>query len=439
MARRRQYTVPQKLAILQDFARLQDEGGHSLRAAARSLEVDASQLRRWRREAESFNQFIAPPGNQNRRVNRAARSLHPGRKSCLSNIEEELLLFIFEHREQGISVSIQMVVTKASQLDNAFRHKTSRAKDQAVRRFVNSHGLVHRVHTHESQRNANEVAVEAQDWMNMIRPMLIGLHRSEAFMFNMDQTPIFFSMVPRTTLHSVGACTVNVRTSTSSTMRVTVAVTITASGTVLPPMLIFKGKRGGRIVREFSQYAVGGLYEVQEKAWMDEAVMMSWVDRVLKPYLHTAPFGIHPILILDSYRCHLMPSIINAIADLGVQVEHIPGGCTGMCQPVDVGIGKPLKNRVRACWENWMLSQGHQTIQFSPPSRQIVAGWVVTSLQNLEERIIKNSWRHKPFSYFETEDHQYNGGQQNLQAGGQENVNVEIDNARQEGVEYANI
>lgn len=65
MARRRQYTVPQKLAILQDFARLQDEGGHSLRAAARSLEVDASQLRRWRREAESFNQFIAPPGNQN--------------------------------------------------------------------------------------------------------------------------------------------------------------------------------------------------------------------------------------------------------------------------------------------------------------------------------------------------------------------------------------
>ena len=59
-----------------------------------------------------------------------------------------------------------------------------------------------------------------------------------------------------------------------------------------------------------------------------------------------APPGIHPILLLDSYRCHLMSSVIDEINALVVQVEHIPGGYTGLCQPIDVGIGKPFKSQV---------------------------------------------------------------------------------------------
>ena len=79
---------------------------------------------------------------------------------------------------------------------------------------------------------------------------------------------------------------------------------------------------------------------------MDESVMLAWIDKVLKPYIKTAPIGIHPVILLDHYGCHMMESVVNIIQDLGCAVEHIPGGCTGLAQPVDVGIGKPLKNRV---------------------------------------------------------------------------------------------
>ena len=79
----------------------------------------------------------------------------------------------------------------------------------------------------------------------------------------MDQTPIFFSMVPNTTLNRVGDQSVNVCSSSGSTMHVTVALTVTAE-----------------------------------------------------------------------------------IETLGIEVDHIPGGCTGLAQPIDVGIGKPFKNRV---------------------------------------------------------------------------------------------
>ena len=53
-----------------------------------------------------------------------------------------------------------------------------------------------------------------------------------------------------------------------------------------------------------------------------------WVEKVLKPYVESAPEGIVPLLLLDSYHCHVMASVVNEIQELGVEVEHIPGGCT---------------------------------------------------------------------------------------------------------------
>ena len=49
-----------------------------------------------------------------------------------------------------------------------------------------------------------------------------------------------------------GARTINGRTSTSQTIRATVAVTVTASGEMLQPLVIFKGKPGGRIEKKSS-------------------------------------------------------------------------------------------------------------------------------------------------------------------------------------------
>ncbi len=104
----------------------------------------------------------------------------------------------------------------------------------------------------------------------------------------MDQTPVFFSMESKTTLELAGVKTVHMQSSTSDTKRATVAVTVTASGHQLPLTVIFKGEPGGRIEREeIPRYPSGPLYAMQKKAWMDEAVMLQWVDKVLSPYVMT--------------------------------------------------------------------------------------------------------------------------------------------------------
>ena len=59
-------------------------------------------------------------------------------------------------------------------------------------------------------------------------------------------------------------------------------VTITVDGTVLPSTLVFKGKPDGRIAKkEFSTYPKTHFYKCQEAAWMDEEVMITWVNEVL--------------------------------------------------------------------------------------------------------------------------------------------------------------
>ena len=90
--------------------------------------------------------------------------------------------------------------------------------------------------------------------------------------------------------------------------------------------VLFLGKPNGRIVQcEFPTYPEGTIYVCQDNAWMDKRVMLMWVKMVLKPYADTAPQNMVPLLFLDSYCCHMMNLVVNAIQDLGVEVKHMPG------------------------------------------------------------------------------------------------------------------
>ena len=179
---RRRYTARQSMGIVVRARCMQETEGITWRSAALRLGVSHSLLSKWSKRHVEVGKvaFLKK------------KSVCTGPLGQLKVIEEPLLRFIFEMREQGMPVSNLMVMIKASKLSDEFAAKTCTARYSAVKRFLRAHSLVYRMGTHVAQRDPEEVRGEASDYMNSVRPLMKGDHRDRRFILDMDQTPVYF-------------------------------------------------------------------------------------------------------------------------------------------------------------------------------------------------------------------------------------------------------
>jgi hypothetical protein len=153
-------------------------------------------------------------------------------------------------------------------------------------------------------------------------------------------------------------------------------------------------------------YLAAHHYCCQDTVWMDKQVMLAWVEEVVAPYVAMAPEDIILLLILDSYRCHMIASVVYKIQELGVEVKYIQGRCTSLCQPVDVGFNKPFKSHIQKMWIKWMIAEVIKEGTASLPTRHDVAVWVDKAMAHMkeEQRIIKNAVLKLGFEWFDKEE-----------------------------------
>ena len=229
---RPRYSIRERVEIVKYAAKKKAEKW-SIRRIAGQRKVDEKSIRNWIKDYKNMISF-----DNQRSMN--MRTIFA--KSQLAVIEEEILKFIFERREQGYAVTPRTLSLKASALLPEFSIKTLDAKKSAIRRFLTNANLVYRIGTHVSQKSPLLAVSDAIDFVEIVRPFLYGPSRHPKYILNMDQTPVYYSMHEKKTLEKKGAKTVNLRTSKNDSERITVGVTISADGDILPPTVIFKGK-----------------------------------------------------------------------------------------------------------------------------------------------------------------------------------------------------
>jgi hypothetical protein len=305
--------------------------------------------------------------------------------------------YVSKWRVKGMDVSCLSFIRKACQLSPGFASKSLDAQRVCISCFMMQQGLTHCMATHAAQRPPEEVYEEAKGHFEVMVPILDDINRSPAFTLNMDQTPMWYAMTPKTTIKRRGSHMVNIGTALGDSKRLTVAVTITASGHQLPSMVVFKGLPTGTIARrEIPTLPTGLFYQVNAKAWFNKQVMIDWVKLVLAPYVATAPKGIVPILFLDMFKVDMMQSVVQAIQALGVQVEFIPAGCTGLVQPIDVGFNKALKAKMRKQFHNWIFAQDADQ-EICVATRRELSQSVIDAQNNISEVRIRNAWKRPTF------------------------------------------
>jgi hypothetical protein len=85
---------------------------------------------------------------------------------------------------------------------------------------------------------------------------------------------------------------------------------------------------------------------------------------------------------------------------MGIEVLHIPAGCTYLCQPIDVGINKPIKCGLRGKWEDWMVDgEGIVAGQAKEPSRKLIAEWLVEVYTNIPVGMGQNAWKKRGYEW----------------------------------------
>ena len=183
-------------------------------------------------------------------------------------------------------------------------------------------------------------------------------------------TPVYFDLVPGKTIDRV-------------------VLTVAADGSMLPPMVIFKGKCLKLTTPE------GVLVSVQTKAWMDEDLMTEYLEHIWQPYVEEIAdkLGLpdhNALLTLDSFRAHTTDKITKAIEEHSTTHCVIPGGCTSKLQPLDVYVNKPLKQILKDCWANFIHTSvqhaADKTEKIKTASKQQVLHWVVTAWQKMNDR-----------------------------------------------------
>ncbi|EGZ11739.1 hypothetical protein PHYSODRAFT_516226, partial [Phytophthora sojae] len=101
---------------------------------------------------------------------------------------------------------------------------------------------------------------------------------------------------------------------------------------------------GGRIeTSEFEEYPEGHFYTVQENAWMDALTWRFYVGKLLK-YEVDGP----AVLLLDNFECHVSEEKQWLVAEVAnATVVPLPANSAPACQPLDVGVMRPLEAKLR--------------------------------------------------------------------------------------------
>nr|XP_006825569.1 PREDICTED: RNA-binding protein 45-like [Saccoglossus kowalevskii] len=281
-------------------------------------------------------------------------------------------IYMLGNRNYGYakySVTTQLLRLQAKKLisQHCIDFKASKGWAQ---RFCRHHSLVIRRHTSVAQRLPRDLEEKITAFHEFIVSQPQRYDFPLDLIVNMDETPMYFDLLPTTTLERKGAKSVSVRSTGAEKRHLTVILTGLVMAKSLPPMVIFKGVRKLNI-----NVPPGMVVEVQKKGWCDTDMMKIWLRRIWFRYTKSR----ESLLVFDSFRGHLHDDITALLKANTSRRAVIPGGCTSKLQPLDVCINKPFKQYMREEWLAFIRQQVENTPEGQRPktaTRQNVVDWV---------------------------------------------------------------
>lgn len=153
-----------------------------------------------------------------------------------------------------------------------------------------------------------------------------------ALIINWDQTGSKLVPVSEWTMEKVGTRQVAV-VGKEDKREITVLLSGTATGDLLPPQVIYQGKTVGCCAK--ITFPDGWNVTHSETHWSNQSTMLEFIDTVLVPYVSQTHEQLefasdHPALaIFDVFQAHSCEPVLDKLRQHHIHQVFVPAGCTG--------------------------------------------------------------------------------------------------------------
>lgn len=190
----------------------------------------------------------------------------------------------------------------------------------------------------------------------------------------------------------------------------TALLSINANGYALPIQAVFEGLTDKSCPNPAALYytdciEAGFSFVPSEKKgnhWSNQQTMQRFVNDILAPYLDAQKMRISrpqtqkSLWIIDVWSVHRSNEFMGWMRDNHptILIDFVPGGCTGVGQPLDVGINRPFKQSIKVSYHADLVDdflgqmKENQGLAFDThigPLRDASVGWLWNAYQVIQK------------------------------------------------------
>jgi hypothetical protein len=206
-------------------------------------------------------------------------------------------------------------------------------------------------------------AEKAAKFQEVVKQAKIDGDVPDELLLNVDQVGVRLIPSPTYTYATRGSKQVSVL-GHHDKREVTMVLTTTCAGGVLPPQVIYTG----RTERSHPKAGIPPGWHIThtQTHWSNKATTIDYIGKILAPYLAQTRALLGPrrgIVLMDCFSVHKDTDVIKAIEALNCTVVHVPAGLTAVAQPNDALYNGMFKRELKSAFTNWYMGRVRETKQ----------------------------------------------------------------------------
>ena len=323
---------------------LSDQKKYSIHRLAKLTGLQRKTIKIWKMNYDSICE------QENLNISRINKQ---GKSYSFSDKEMQLVGFIDKLREEKITVTSTMIISKMLQLKPELKNKSMRALQSMCYRILQKNNYSLRSTSNLGQPlPSKSLDLFYEFFREIIRKrQQLGISDSEEDLdrlVNIDEIPVIFVMTTDQLYNKIGAKVVSTGTKGNEKKIITCVLAVSASGKKLIPTLIFRGNRDGNLDERYKNLECVKNKKIaidfQYNALCDEAIYKKWVKDVYLVY-EEEEIKKKCILIMSKAPSHIFRS--KYLDKKGKSYVFIPEGLTKYLQPLDIGINRQFKDHLK--------------------------------------------------------------------------------------------